>query len=115
MVTITKGTVNKVGFSLRELSICGEPFEYRMEFKSENSEAVSYELTKTPINLSERLQIFLIDEGTEIDFELTGFYAYEIYQTTSNNLVEVGLMRVEGPELQDPTINNAKNPQVYGA
>lgn len=105
--------VNKVGFSLRELSICGEPFEYRMEFKSENSEAVNYSLVKTPINLSERLQIFEIDEGNEIDFELTGYYAYEIFQTTSNNLVEVGLIRVEGSEVQDQTMN-AQNPQVYG-
>ena len=107
--------VNKIGFTLKELSFCGEPFEYRMEFKSENSEAVSYELTKTPINLGERLQVFEIDEGNEIDFELTGYYAYEIYQTTSNNLVEVGLLRVESQEVQDPTINNAQNPQVYGA
>ncbi len=107
--------VNKVGFSLRELSICGEPFEYRMEFKSENSEAISYTLTKTPINLSERLQIFLIDEGVEIDFELTGYYSYEIYQTTSNNLVEVGLIRVKGKQFPEQTINNATNPQVYGA
>lgn len=106
--------VNKVGFSLRELSFCGEPFEYRMEFKSENSDAINYQLIKTPINLSERLQIFEIDEGNEIDFELTGYYSYEIFQTTSNNLVEVGLLRVEKEDSEDPTMNYTKNPQVYG-
>lgn len=110
---ITKGIVNKVGFTLAELSICDEPAEYRMVFTSENSPAISYELVKTPINTGKRLQIFEIDEPTEVDFQLEGYYSYEIYQTTSNNLVETGLIMVEGPEEVIPTVTQSSNPQVY--
>lgn len=113
MINIQKGTLNRVGFSLSELSICGEPFEYRMEFKSENSEDINYQLIKTPLNLSNRLQMFEIDEGNEIDFELEGYYTYEIYQTASNNLVEIGLLRVVGPATQEQVMSQAINPQVY--
>jgi len=105
--------LNKVGFTLSELSICGEPAEYRMVFVSENSKDVTYELTKIPINLSTRLQVFEIDEGTEIDFAVEGFYTYEIYQTQSDNLVEVGLLRVQGAGENLQTVTTTKNPQVY--
>lgn len=114
MVTIKKGIVNFVGFTLSELSICGEHAEYRMEFTSENSEDVKYILTKTPINSSKRLQEFEIDEGAEVTFALEGYYSYEIYQTTSNNLVEVGLLRVFGSESTTQVVTESTNPQVYG-
>ena len=113
MVTIKKGILNKIGFSLSELSICGEPEEYRMEFISENTKDLQYSITKTPINISTRLQVFEIDEPTEIDFAVEGYYAYEIYQTTSDNLVEIGILRVEGADEVIQTITNSKNPQVY--
>jgi hypothetical protein len=105
--------LNRVGFSLSELSICGEPAQYRMVFKSENSEAVSYEITKAPVNASQRLQVFEIEEGVDVDFAAEGYYSYEIYQTQSNNLVEVGLLRVQGPIEQVQTVSTVKNPQVY--
>ena len=106
--------LNKVGFTLSELAICEDTMEFKMVFTSEDSEAVKYELTKTPINLGPRLQIFEIDEGTEIDFAIEGYYSYEIYQTTANNLVEVGLLRVVGSDFIEQTIPTSINPQVYG-
>jgi hypothetical protein len=114
MITIRKNMINRVGFSLSELSIFGEPSEYRMEFTCEDSNVIKYTLTKTPVNVSNRLQEFEIVEGVEIDFEVTGFYSYEIYQTTSDNLVEVGLLRVIGTPNEIQTVQNSKSPQVYG-
>jgi len=110
---ITKGTLNRVGFSLAELAIWTDPMEFRIVLISENSPLLNYELIKTPINAGKRLQIFEIDEGVEIDFAAEGYYSYQIYQTAANNLVEVGLLRVEGVEEQLPTITSSKNPQVY--
>lgn len=112
-MVITKGIVNKVGFSLKELAICDEDFEYRMVFVSENSNDIELELIKTPINASDRLDVFEIDEPNEIDFPTLGYYSYSIYQTTSNNLVETGLLRVEGPTLENTTVTASKNPRVY--
>lgn len=113
MVTIKKNMVNKVGFTLSELSICGEPAEYRMVFTSQDSEGVTYELTKTPVNTGSRLQIFEIEEGVEVDFQLEGYYSYEIYQTQSDNLVEVGLLRVARTITTPQTVSTSTNPQVY--
>lgn len=113
MVTIRKDMLNRVGFSLSELSICGEPAEYRMIFTSENSEGLSYQITKTPVNASQRLQVFEIEEGVDVDFAAEGYHTYEIYQTQSNNLVEVGLLRVQGTIEQIQTVSTVKNPQVY--
>ncbi len=107
--------MNKIGFSLKELSLCNEPLEYRMVFISENSDQVKYELTKQPVNLSSRLQVFEIAEGQEIDFAVDGYYSYEIYQTTSNNLVEVGLLRVYSDSDISQIITISKDPQVYGS
>lgn len=113
MVTIRKNIVNIVGFSLSELSFCDEPLVYRMVFKSENSEGVQYTLEKEPVNISNRLQVFHIEEGTEIVFELEGYYSYEIYQTESDNLVETGLLRVVGENFQEQKVTDSVNPQVY--
>jgi hypothetical protein len=113
MITIVKGLVNKVGLSLSELSICGEPTEYRMEFKSENSPDIFLSLVKSPINLSNRLQIFEIEEGQDISFDIEGYYSYEVYQTTSNNLVETGLLKVEGPSTVGQVVTTNQNVQVY--
>ena len=81
---------------------------------SENSDDINYELIKTPVNLGSRLQVFEIEEGTEIDFSLEGYYNYEIYQTTSNNLVEVGLLRVQQESPTEQILTNHTNIQVYG-
>lgn len=114
MVTIKKGELNTVGFSVSELSNCGEPFEYRFELVSEDSEAITFSFVKTPINASSRLQIFEIDEPTDVAFQVEGYYSYSIYQTTSNNLVEIGLLRVVGDEETPQTVTDSTNPQVYG-
>jgi hypothetical protein len=114
MISIVKGTLNKLGLSVSELSNCDEPFEYRIDFVSENSEDLKYSVTKTPTNASNRLQIFEIEEGVDVTFALDGYYSYEVYQTTSDNLVEVGLLRVVSQEVAVPTIPESKNPQVYG-
>ena len=113
MVTITKGILNKIGFTLSELVICEEAMEFKFVFTSENSKDVTYEITLTPLNVSERLQVFELDEPTDIDFALEGYYSYEVYQTTSNNLVETGLIRVEGASETTQQLTNTKNPQVY--
>jgi hypothetical protein len=114
VVTIKKGIINKLGFTLNELIICDENMEFLFKFTSENSAQFTYEVIKSPINISQRLQIFEFDEPNDIAFEFEGYYSYEIYQTTSNNLVEVGLLRVEGDSEQMQQLTNAKNPQVYG-
>lgn len=106
--------LNKVGFTLSELSICSEPLEYELKFTSEDSEDIQYTLVRIPANLSQRLQIFEITEGVDVTFEVEGYYSYEIRQTTSGNLVEVGLLRVEGENAVEQVITTATNPQVYG-
>lgn len=113
MVTIKKGILNKIGFTLSELAICEDALEFLFKFTSEDSADLVYEITLSPINASERLQVFELTEGVDIDFAVEGYYSYEIYQTTSNNLVETGLLRVEGATEEPQTITNAKNPQVY--
>lgn len=109
--------MNLIGLSLRELSIDGDPEEYRFEFTSENSKDVKVILTKIPSSSTNRLQVFSIPEGvgyTPVDFPITGYYSYEVYQTTGNNLVEVGLLRVIGEgEVVQEHISTA-NQQVYG-
>jgi len=112
-MVINKGIVNVVGFSLKELANCDEPFEYRMVFTSENSKDVELTLIKTPISSSDRLDVFEIDEPNEIDFPLEGYYHYNIYQTTSDNLVETGILKVEGADEQAATVNTSKTKRVY--
>lgn len=115
MINIRKGQLNKVGLSLSELSIVGDPEEYRFELKSENSKDVTHTFTKTPVSSTSRMQLFEITEPTDVAFTLTGYYTYEIYQTTANNLVEVGLLRVvaENEEVQE--YEPSGTDQVYGS
>lgn len=115
MVTIKKGILNRVGFSVKELANCEDPMEFTFRFTSENSEGIVQEITMSPVNLGSRLQVFEITEGTDVIFDLEGYYSYEIRQTAQNNLVEVGLVRVEGEDENNPTFTTSKNTQVYGA
>lgn len=98
MIHIRKNLLNKIGLTLRELSIEGEPEEYLLNFVSENSKDVTCSIITVPVSSTNRLQVFEFTEGTDITFENTGFYSYDVYQTTSNNFVETGLVRVIGED-----------------
>jgi hypothetical protein len=115
MINIRKGQVNRVALSLSELSILTDPDTYRFELKSENSEAIAHTFTKTPIIASERVQIFEIEEGVDVTLTLGGYYSYEIYQTTANNLVEVGLLRVATDADTTQKYTDSTKSQVYGS
>ncbi len=115
MIHIRKGQINKVGLSLQELSVIGDPEEYRFELKSENSKAIAHTLTLTPDSSTARMQVFEIEEGVDVTFTSEGFYSYEIYQTTANNLVEVGLLRVVGADEVVIEYPQSGNAQVYGS
>lgn len=115
MINIRKGQVNRVGLSLSELSIPGDPETYRFELKSENSEAITHTFIKSPILTSQRIQIFEIEEGVDVTLTLNGYYSYEIYQTTGNNLVEVGLLRVANEDDTTQKYTDSTKSQVYGS
>lgn len=112
-MVINKGIVNVVGFSLRELSICDEPFEYKLIFTSENTKDIQLPIVKTPISSTPRLDVFELDEPNEIDFPVDGYYSYEIFQTTSGNLVETGILKVIGEEEESTRVNTIKTRRVY--
>ena len=100
--------------TLSELSICEDVQEYRFKFTSENSNDYVEELVASPTNTSGRLQVFNIEEGVDITFPHCGYYSYEVYQTTQNNLVEVGLLRVRENVTSSPIVTFDQNVQVYG-
>lgn len=114
MIHIRKNQLNKIALSLSELSISTDPQEYRFEFTSENSKDISYSLTLEPVSSTERLQVFEIEEGVDITFDKVGYYNYEVYQTTGNNLVETGLLRVIGEQQVVQQHISSANQQVYG-
>lgn len=114
MIHVYKDQINKIGLTLSELSVPGDPEEYRFEFTSENSKDVKYSLTLTPTSSTKRLQIFDIEEGEDVIFDLPGFYSYEVYQTAANNLVEVGLLRVIAEEETAQEYISTSKAQVYG-
>lgn len=123
MIHIRKGQLNRIGLSLRELSIATDPEEYRFDFVSENSKDVSRSVTLTPVSSTVRLQVFEIWEPVppaqkplppSLEFPLTGYYNYEVYQTASNNLVEVGLLKVVGEDEVIQEYIEQGNSQVYG-
>jgi hypothetical protein len=112
MITVVKGQSNRLGFTLEELAIKSEPRIYVFSFVSENSPSVEVSMTREPDNAGQRLQIFEITEGDDITFPLEGFYSFEVKQSTSGNLVETGLLLVEGEETSFITASSA-NPVVY--
>lgn len=114
MIHIRKDRVNRVSLSLSELSICGDPEEYRFELKSENSNDIAYTFIKEPVSSTSRLQTFEIEEGVDVTLPLGGYYSVEIYQTAANNLVEVDLLRVATEDETTQEYTDTSTSQVYG-
>ena len=114
MIHITKDQLNKIDLTLRELSILTDPEEYHFIFTSEDSKDIVVELTTEPTTSTERIQTFEITEGTDVTFDLPGYYSYEVYQTAQNNLVETGLLRVLGAEEAPIVYPESGKTQVYG-
>lgn len=114
MINILKGQVNRVSLSLSELSITGDPEEYRFELKSESSKDITHSFILEPVSSTSRAQVFEIEEGVDVVFTVDGYYSYEVYQTNANNLVEVGLLRVITDQSDAQQYPNTSISQVYG-
>lgn len=114
MQIITKGTNSTLVFTLTEKSTLTNPY-YLFSLKNQ-TEMVRYNFISADLSAyPERFNKFLVTEttGTQnltsgvITLGEKGFYEYEIYEQSSSsnlniinatNLVEIGLIKVEGSE-----------------
>ena len=126
MMLIQQNQLNKIALTLSELANENLPNYWLFVFKLEQSqgdEEYSKRVQLPDLSVStERYNYFELTEGTDVDFDLVGFYEYYVYQMPNNTstneldgeLVEVGKMKLVGEDELEYVHSVSTNTYING-
>lgn len=105
MLLLRKNQPNRLIVTLKEIALPTLPSNWLFVFTLEQALGQSnqtYKVYLPDLSTSEQFQMFYLDEGTDVTFEKTGDYNYQVFQMpdggsmneTLGNKVEDGKMRL---------------------
>lgn len=84
MILLRKDIANKFVLTLTELSELTDPY-YLFEFFSDSEKKSYYKIIEPDHTYDKGRQLFTLTEGTDIDFEVAGFFVYKVYEQASDS------------------------------
>lgn len=121
LLRVKKGQENRLVVTLTELVNLLSPINWLFRFTNDQG-SKEYALFLTDISTSsERFNLFVLEEGTDVTFTTLGDYKYQCYQMPDTNdtdhtrgtLVETGKAVVFVDDTATPTFTPTNNEAVF--